>query len=603
MAAAASTDLTFVDEDDIPIAFFRINRAVHVDSDNEAPSDADSDDSEDSTDESQDNDEGSKDDNQQIYSNLRWSPRIQVPRDLDFNEEVGITVDMPDNSSCIDFFDLLFTNDIYQLIVNEIVRFERQKRHLDENLSGDLQNLSVPELKAWLGLTLAMGLVKKMNLKSYWSANSVTDTPLFTNTMSRDRYLSILRFLHFVNNDNAPDPNDTNRDKLWKIRPLLNILLPRFTAVYAPTQNLSLDETLIKFKGRVQFRQFLPLKRSRFGLKGFVIADSSNGYVLNTVIYTGKEGPTSSKDLASRVVKQLIEPYTNKGYRLYVDNWYTNVPLFLELEEKGVLACGTVRGNRKYLPKEIVNAKDQQVKTLARGESLFRQCGNLVCVTWKDKKLVHLLSTLPEGPDIGQVERKVKSQGQWEKKIFPQPKLIQMYNSHMGGVDLGDQKMATCCRLMKGNVWYYKIFFHLLEVAVLNAHIMFKIASQQHLSLSEFKEKLVKQLIGGNSFRHNNTESARSGVLPDNRFNHSVFHYPVETDLRRECKVHIHRVLTKFECGICHVYMCPAPCFHRYHTLREYLFDDPSRDGAKRIKDVNGRPRTGPGRPPQRRSR
>jgi len=50
--------------------------------------------------------------------------------------------------------------------------------------------------------------------------------------------------------------------------------------------------------------------------------------------------------------------------------------------------------------------------------------------------------------------------------------------------------------------------------------------------------------------------------------------------------------------------MCPAPCFLRYHTLQEYLFDDPDRNNsAKKLKDVPGRPMAGPGRPPQRRSR
>lgn len=93
-----------------------------------------------------------------------------------------------------------------------------------------------------------MGLVRKNSIKSYWSKNSVTQTPIFPNTMSRDRYLHILQFLHFTDNDNAPDPADPNGDKLWKIKPFLNALLPRFTAVYAPSQNLSLDETLIKFK-------------------------------------------------------------------------------------------------------------------------------------------------------------------------------------------------------------------------------------------------------------------------------------------------------------------------------------------------------------------
>ena len=77
---------------------------------------------------------------------------------------------------------------------------------------------------------------------------------------------------------------------------------------------------LIKFKGQVQFRLFLPLKRSRFTLKDFVMADSATGYVLNTMVYTGKEGPVASRDLAMRVVLQLMEPYVNKGYRLFVDN-------------------------------------------------------------------------------------------------------------------------------------------------------------------------------------------------------------------------------------------------------------------------------------------
>ena len=157
-------------------------------------------------------------------------------------------VEMEENSSCLQYFELLFTNDVYQLILNETIRFERQKRHLDRNLRGHLHDFTIPELKAWFGLTLNMGLVRKNSIKSYWSKNSVTQTPIFPNTMSRDRYLHILQFLHFTDNDNAPDPADPNGDKLWKIKPFLNALLPRFTAVYAPSQNLSLDETLIKFK-------------------------------------------------------------------------------------------------------------------------------------------------------------------------------------------------------------------------------------------------------------------------------------------------------------------------------------------------------------------
>ena len=59
-----------------------------------------------------------------------------------------------------------------------------------------------------------------------------------------------------------------------------------------------------------------------------------------------------------------------------------------------------------------------------------------------------LLSTLPGGLEIGQVERRVKSRGQWQRQNIAQPQLINLYNSHMEGVDLGDQRMAICCRFM-----------------------------------------------------------------------------------------------------------------------------------------------------------
>ena len=116
---------------------------------------------------------------------------------------------MEENSS-----SLLFTNDVYQLILNETMCFECQKCHLDRNLQGCLQNFTIPELKAWLGLTLNMGLVRKNSINSYWSKNSVIQTPFFPNTMSRDHYLYILGFLPFTDNESAPDLADPNMDKL-----------------------------------------------------------------------------------------------------------------------------------------------------------------------------------------------------------------------------------------------------------------------------------------------------------------------------------------------------------------------------------------------------
>ena len=158
MAAAESTGLTFVDEEEIPMAFLRI---AHMDSENEQPSDVDSSEDEESTDESGEENDDSNGEEEQNYSNLRWSSAIRAPQDINFNEEVGMRVEMEENSSCLQYFELLFTNDVYQLILNETIQFARQKRHLDHNLRRHLHDFTIPQLKAWLGLTLNMGLVRK----------------------------------------------------------------------------------------------------------------------------------------------------------------------------------------------------------------------------------------------------------------------------------------------------------------------------------------------------------------------------------------------------------------------------------------------------------
>ena len=158
MAAAESTGLTFVNEEEIPIAFLRI---AHVDSENEQPSDVDSSEDKESTNESGEENDDSNGKEEPNYSNLRWSSEIRAPQDRNFNKEVGTRVEMEKNSSCLQHFELLFTNDVYQLILNQTIWLEREKRHLDRNLQGNLHDFTIPELKAWLGLTLNMGLVTK----------------------------------------------------------------------------------------------------------------------------------------------------------------------------------------------------------------------------------------------------------------------------------------------------------------------------------------------------------------------------------------------------------------------------------------------------------
>ncbi len=83
----------------------------------------------------------------------------------------------------------------------------------------------------------------------------------------------------------------------------------------------------MKWKGRLAFRQYIPTKRSRFGVKFFILCDVLTGYVQDMVIYTGSTTDICHYEglgISGSVVMTLLAPCLGKGRVLYVDNWYSS---------------------------------------------------------------------------------------------------------------------------------------------------------------------------------------------------------------------------------------------------------------------------------------
>ncbi|WP_227645574.1 transposase, partial [Klebsiella pneumoniae] len=80
-----------------------------------------------------------------------------------------------------------------------------------------------------MGLTFNMGLTKKIELHSYWSTHPM---PIYSSVMSRTRYETIMRFLHFNDNSQCPPRDNPNHDKLFKLRPLINSFSQRFAETF-----------------------------------------------------------------------------------------------------------------------------------------------------------------------------------------------------------------------------------------------------------------------------------------------------------------------------------------------------------------------------------
>ena len=107
----------------------------------------------------------------------------------------------------------------------------------------------------------------------YWSTDTLYNTPFFGQLMTRTRFLLLNKSLHFQDNQHPSyDPNDPYRDRLSKIRDIMNMLKEKFNTVYYPPELITVDESLILFKGRLLFKQYIKSKRSRFGIKFYELS-------------------------------------------------------------------------------------------------------------------------------------------------------------------------------------------------------------------------------------------------------------------------------------------------------------------------------------------
>ena len=150
----------------------------------------------------------------------------------------------------------------------------------------------------------------------------------FRKIMSGRRFDLLHKFLHLVNNDTVTDGPGR---KTAKIKPFIDLILNKFMKNYIPNQKISIDESLLEWKGNLSWVQYIPAKRKRFGMKIFELCESSTGYIWNFFVHAGSDTTYMEKymdlPVTSRIVFSLMDPLLGKGYCLYTDNFYTSPAL------------------------------------------------------------------------------------------------------------------------------------------------------------------------------------------------------------------------------------------------------------------------------------
>lgn len=100
----------------------------------------------------------------------------------------------------------------------------------------------------------------------------------------------------------------------------------KFSAAYVPGKNITVDEGLVKFNGRLSFKQYMPLKPDKVGIKVWLLADADTYYVPRFQVYLGKNRTNNElfrqKGLGFYVVWTLGEPYLDSHRHFFFDNFF-----------------------------------------------------------------------------------------------------------------------------------------------------------------------------------------------------------------------------------------------------------------------------------------
>lgn len=87
--------------------------------------------------------------------------------------------------------------------------------------------------------------------------------------------------------------------------------------------------------------------------------------------------------------------------------------------------------------------------------------------------MVHMMSTAHTGNKFVLAKCRTKVNNKWQEVSVKKPMLIDKYNVGMLGFDKSDQLIGTYNVLMKCVCWWKMLFFHCIDIAVVNSFILF----------------------------------------------------------------------------------------------------------------------------------
>ncbi|CAD7081494.1 unnamed protein product [Hermetia illucens] len=341
-------------------------------------------------------------------------------------------------------FDLFLPPQLETIILRNTNREGRRV------LGATFEDIDTPTLRAYIGLLILAGVYRSNNeaTESLWDADVQFFEPSYRTKRSRRSHDSFVLMI---------GPRGVAAGKQTSLHP----------SASCGTRG-----------GRCPFRQYMPMKPAKYGMKNWVACDSGTSYVWNIQPYTGRINNTPERNQGMRVVQDLTAGL--KGYNITVDNFFTSYELAQKLLKRGITSVGTIRKNKPSIPRVLLESKKWPAQS---SKFAFTKDTTLVTYVPKKNRSVILQSTLHTTNSINNKENK-------------KPLIIEDYNASKGAVDTLDKLVACYSTKRKTKRWPVAVFCNIIDISCYNAFILFTQVEPDWNKSKLYRRRLFLEQLG-----------------------------------------------------------------------------------------------------------
>lgn len=184
--------------------------------------------------------------------------------------------------------------------------------------------------------------------------------------------------------------------------------------------------------------------------------------------------------IGKRVVLDLVNGL-GSGYGVTTDNFFTSLLLSKELLQQSKTLTGTIRKNRKEVPKQFIPNKNRAEHS---SDILYTKDAILVSYVPKKNRSVLLLSTQHSDLNVSGEETAYK------------PQIILDYNKHKGAVDSLDKMVKEYSSSRNTKRWPLVAFFNFIDIGGINAFVLYVDKYDDYEKGKSFRRRLFLQDLG-----------------------------------------------------------------------------------------------------------